>query len=161
MQTIKLMAVCLCIALSTTSLQTVEKKSMDENQLCQKLEDCYKDVKFVEKEKGQALDFYVEKLSYLVLVAGNRSCGSTRLDAVFTKIQKTSPTLVVPRFVMTPAELEKFIDDMATDDPNVPAFSAYRIKLRYLSEWIALAKKEITQRSGFKFDPSVSVIYAQ
>ncbi len=161
MKTIRLMGACLCVALLTTGLQTAEKKRMDENQLCQKLEDCYKSVKSVEKEKGQVFDIYVERLSYLVLVAGTHSSGSERLDAVFSRIQKESPTLVVPRFVMTPAELEKFIDDMATDDANDYVYSAYLRKLRYMSEWIAQAKQAITQRSGFKFDPSVSVIHAQ
>ncbi len=156
-----LMVACLCVALSTTGLQTAETKRMDENQLCQKLEDCYKSIKSAEKEKGQVFDIYVEKLSYLVLVAGAHACGSERLDAVFSRIQKESPTLIVPRFVMTPAELDKFIDGMATDDPNVPAFAVYQNKLRYMSEWIAQAKQAITARSGFKFDPSVSVIHAQ
>jgi hypothetical protein len=134
---------------------------MDENQLCQKLEDCYKSVKSAGKEKGQAFDIYVEELSYLVLVAGTHASGSERLDAVLSTIQKESPTLAVPRFVMTPAELEKFIAGMATDDANDQVLWAYRKKLRYMSEWIAQAKDAITARSGFKFDPSVSVIYAQ
>jgi len=160
-KTITLMIVCFCAALLTTGLQTEEEKHMDENQLCQKLEDCYKSIKWAKGEKGQVLDTHVERLSYLVLVAGTYSSGSKRLDAVLTTIQKESPMLVVPRFVMTPAKLEKFIHDMAINDPNDYAYSAYLRKLRYMSEWIAWAKEEITARSGFKSDPSVSVIHSQ
>ena len=152
---------CLCAALSATALPAGDGKRMDEDQLCRKLEDCYKSVKSVEKEKGKVFDIHVERLSYLVLVAGSRSSGSKRLDAVFSRIQKESPTLVVPRFVMTPAELEKFIDDMATDDANDLVYSAYRRKVRCVSELIADAKKSITRRSGFMFDPSVRVIHTQ
>lgn len=161
MKTIRLMVACLCVALSTTDLQTPEKKRVDESQLCRKLEECYKNVKSVEKEKGQVFDIYVERLSYLVLVVGAYSSGSERLDAVLSRIQKESPALPVPRFVMTPAELERLISGMATDDANDHEYSAYLRKLRYMSEWIDQAKQAITARSGFKFDPSVSVIHAQ
>lgn len=161
MKTRGLIVACLCInALSIACLQK-EEKCMDENQLCRKLEDCYKSIKSVEKEKGHAFDIYVERLSYLVLVAGAHAHGSSQLDAIFSRIQKESPTLVVPRFVMTPAELEKFMDDMATDDPDDLVYSAYRRKVRTMSEWIHGAKMAITERTGFKFDPSVPVIYSQ
>ncbi len=160
-KTIGLTALCLGAALSATALPPGDGKRMDEDQLCQKLEDCYQSVKSVEQEKGKVFDIHVERLSYLVLVAGIHASGSKRLDAVFTRIQKESPTLVVPRFVMTPVELEKLIDDMASDDANDLAYSAYRKKVRSISEWIADAKKAITQRSGFRFDPSAPVIRAQ
>ncbi|MFC1602774.1 hypothetical protein ACFL3U_04340 [Pseudomonadota bacterium] len=134
---------------------------MDEDQLCLKLEDSYKSVQSVEKEKGKVFNIYVEKLSYLVLVASSHSYGSQCLDAVFSKIQKESPTLVVPHFIMTPTELERFIEDMSTDDTNDLAYSVYQRKVRTISELIADAKKAITQRSGFMFDPSVPVIYSR
>jgi len=162
MKTRGVILACLCAtALSMACLQK-EERCMDEKQLCQKLEDCYKSVKSVEKEKGHVLfDIYVEKLSYLVLVASAHAHGSKQLDAIFSRIQKESPTLVVPRFVMTSAELEKFIDDMAADDANDLVYSAYRRRVRTMSEWIHGAKMAITERSGFKFDPSVPVIYSQ
>ena len=134
---------------------------MDEDQLCQKLEDCYKRIKSVEKEKGKVFEIYVEQLSYLVLVAGGHSNGSTRLDEVFSTIQKESPTLGVPRFVMTPEELATFIDDMANDDADDLVYSGYQRKVRSISELIADAKKAITRRSRFMFDPTVPVIRAQ
>ncbi len=157
----RLIAVYFCAALSATDSHGAEKKRMDENQLCQKLEDCYKSIRPVEKEEGKVFDIYVERLSYLVLVAGTHARGSKRLDAILSKIQKESPALPVPRFVMTPVELEKFIAGMANDDAKDYVYSAYLTKLRYMSEWIHQAKKAITRRSGFKFDPSVSVIYAE
>jgi len=134
---------------------------MDEGLLCQKLEDCYKSVQSVEKDKGAVFDIYVERLSYLVLVAGTYSSGSKRLDAILSRIQKESLTLAVPRSVMTPAELDKFIAGMVTDDASDRVYTAYRDKFRYMSQWIDQAKRAITGRSGFKFDPSVKVIYAQ
>ena len=140
----------------------LDENRVNEDQLCQKLEDCYKSVKSVDKKKyDRAFDIYVERLSYLVLVAGTHSSGSKRLDAVFSAIQKESPTLFVPRFITTPAKLEKFIDDMASDDAKDYTFSAYLRKARTMSQWIDLAKQAITARGGFKFDPSVSVIYSQ
>ena len=161
MKTRGLMAACLCVAALSMACLQKEEKCMDEKQLCQKLEDCYKSIKSVEKEKGKVFDIYVEKLSYLVLVAGTHARGSKQLDAIFSRIQKESPTLVVPRFVMTPAELEKFIDDMATDDGKDLVYSAYRRKVRTMSEWIHGAKMAITERSGYEFDQSVLVIYSQ
>ena len=160
-KTITLSALCLCAALSATALSAGDDKHMDEDQLCRKLEDCFQSVKSVEQERGKVFDIHVERLSYLVLVAGSRASGSKCLDAVFSKIQKESPTLVVPRFVVTPDELEKFIDDMATDDANDLVYSAYRRKVRTMSEFIADAKQAITQRSGFTFDPSVRAIRTQ
>ena len=161
MKAIRLALICLCVVLLTTGIQTAGGKRMDEGLLCQKLEDCYKSVRSAQKEKGKVFDIYVEELSYLVLVAGGHARGSKRLDAIFSKIQKESPTLAVPRFVMTPTELEKFIAAMAHDGPNDHVYLAYRKRLRYMSEWIAEAKGVITRRSGFKFDPSVPVIHAQ
>lgn len=161
MKIIALIVLCLCVTLPASVLLAGEGKRMDENQLCRKLEDSYKSVKLVEKEKGKIFDIHVEKLSYLVLVAGSYSYGSKCLDTVFSRIQKESPALVVPRFVMTPAELERFIDDIAHNDDNDLVYSAYQRKTRYLSELIADAKKAITRRSGFKFDPSVRVIHSQ
>jgi|LakMenEpi03Aug12_release.lakeMendotaPanAssembly.Ray.scaffolds.fasta_scaffold246533_3 hypothetical protein len=134
---------------------------MDEERLCLKLEDCYMSAKLAEKDKGNLLDIHVERLSYLVLLAGNCSRGSERLDAILSRIQRESPTLAVPRFVMTPAELEGFIDDMGSDDANDLVYSAYRKKVRTMSEWIDQAKNAIARRTGFKFDPSVRVIRGQ
>ena len=159
--TIALTASLLCAALSATALPTGDVKSMDEDELCRKLEDCYESVKSVEQERGKVFDIHREKLSYLVVVAGSRARGSKRLDAVFSRIQNESPTLVVPRFVMTPAELQKLIDDMAADGADDLSYAAYRRKVRCISELIADAKNQITRRSGFKFDPSVRVIRTQ
>ena len=160
-KTIGFAAWCLLAALSTTALRAADTKHMNEDQLCRKLEDCYQSVKSAQNNRDQAFDIYVEKLSYLVLVAGSHASGSKCLDAIFSKIQKESPTLSVPRFVMTPAESEKFIDDMAGDDANDLVYSAYRRRARSISELIAQAKSEITRRSGYEFDPSVQVIRAQ
>lgn len=134
---------------------------MDEDVLCKKLEDVYADVRSIEAAKGKAFDLYVERLSYLVVAAGRRSSGSKRLDAILSRVQKETPTLVVPRHVMTPAELEKLLDAMATEGEGDPAYSAYQKRSRTISELIAEAKKAITARSGFKFDPSVRVIRSQ
>ncbi|NRA00651.1 MAG: hypothetical protein HRU01_29545 [Myxococcales bacterium] len=134
---------------------------MDEEMLCRKLEDRYEQIVSLAGERGKAFDIHVEWLSYLVLVAGSRSNGSDRLDNIFSAIQKQSPTLAVPRYVMSPGELEEFIDDLAADDPNDLAYSAYRRKARSMSELIANAKKSITRRSGFAFDPSVPVVRSQ
>src|SRR6516162_201804 len=93
-------ASCLGAALLATALPTGDGKRMDEDEICRKLEDCYKSVKSAEREKDKhkVFDIEVERLAYLVLVAGSRANGSRRLDAIFTTIQKESPTLVVPRF---------------------------------------------------------------
>jgi hypothetical protein len=159
--TIVLTASWLGAALTATALPTGDAKNMDEDALCRKLEDCYESVKSVEQEKGKVFDIHRERLSYLVLVAGNHARGSKRLDAAFSRIQNESPTLVVPRFVMTPTELQKLIDDMAADGADDLSYAAYRRKVRCISELIADAKSQITGRSGFKFDPSVRVIRTQ
>ena len=145
--------------MTTTNLMALENKPMDEDQLCQKLEKTYKHILSV-KDK-QLYNMYIERLSYLVLVAGAYSHGSNRLDVIFSKIQNNAPGLVAPRYVMTPSEVEKFIADMAKDDAADYAFGSYLLKVRLMTELIHRAKKEITQRSGFKFDPSVKVIRAQ
>jgi hypothetical protein len=159
-KTIGLTVLCL-FAMLPIVVSANDARRMNDEQLVAKLEDAYKSVKSVEKEKGKVFDIHVERLSYLVLVAGRHSNGSKRLDAIFSKIQKESPTLVVPRFVMNPAELESFIADMAVDDANDQVYSAYRRKVRTMSELIADAKQAITRRSGFIFDPSVQVIRTQ
>jgi hypothetical protein len=138
----------------------VESKPMDELLLCRNLAESYKSIEST-NQADKAYDIHVERLSYLVLVAGRRSRGSRCLDEIFTKIQKESPTLVVPRFVMTPAELEKFLDAVADDGEDDQTYAAYRRKARTISELIMDAKQAITERSGFKFDPSVQVIRAQ
>jgi hypothetical protein len=158
---IGLIALSLCAVLVAVVPHAEDGRGMDENQLSQKLEDAYTSVKSAENEQGKAFDIYVEQLSYLVMVAGSRSSGSDQLDEVFGKIQKESPTLVVPRFVMTPAELETFIGDIASDDANDLAYSTYQRRVRTMSEWIQEAKHAITIRSGFEFDPSVKVVHSQ
>jgi hypothetical protein len=137
--------------------KTGNRVRMDEDRLCQKLEDCYETVKLQEKLRGPAFDMHVELLSYLVLVAGTHASGSKRLDAVFSRIQKESPRLLVPHHVMTPAELEQFIDRLAARESN----ALFPATPRFMSQWIAQAKEAITARSGFQFDPSVKVIYSQ
>ncbi|MBX9788007.1 MAG: hypothetical protein K2Y37_03760 [Pirellulales bacterium] len=159
--TIALTAGGLWAAFSARAVPTGDVKRMDEELLCRKLEACYESVKSLEQERGKVFDIQMEKLSYLVVVAGSRARGSKRLDAVFSRIQNESPTLVVPRFVMTPAELQNLIDAMAADDADELSFAAYQRKVRTISELIAAAKNQITPRSGFKFDPSVRVIRTQ
>ncbi len=156
-----IMVVCLFVAVSTTNSRASGNELMNEDQLCERIEEAYKNIKSVQKGYERARDQYVERLSYLVLVAGAYSNGSKRLDAIFSRIQKETPTIVVPRYVMTPSELEILIAEMAKDDTKGYAFSAYLRKLRYMSEFINQAKVAITKRSGFQFDPSVTVIYAQ
>jgi hypothetical protein len=134
---------------------------MVEDQLSQKIEDVYEIVESLKKEKGMVFDLQLERLSYLVIAAGSHSAGSNRLDAIFSRIQKESPTLVVPRFVMSPAELGRFIDDLALNDPDDLVYSAYRLKVLTISEVIAKAKNAITQRCGFMFDPSAQIIRTQ
>jgi hypothetical protein len=118
-------------------------------------------LRFARVSLRKVFDIHLERLSYLVLVAGSHARGSKRLDAVFSRIQNESPTLVVPRFVMTPAELQKLLDDMAADNVDELSYAAYRRKVRCILELIADAKSQITGRSGFEFDPSVRVIRTQ
>lgn len=163
MRTRQMVALGLCALLAATILRAVDQKSMTEDQLCQRIEDCYAGIRLLERNKGngRVIDFHAEKLSYLVLAARMHACGSERLDAILTRIQRESPTLAVPRFVITPTDLEKLITAMATDDASNRVYLDYQKKLRYMSEWIAEAKSDITKRSGFAFDRSAPVRQAQ
>lgn len=152
---------CLICGLLDAPLFAAAGRGVNESELCRKLEACYKNVVATEVERGKVFDLHLERLCYLVLTVGEHSKGSRRLDEILTKIQKGSPTLVVPRYVMFPSELENLLAKISSDDENDLAYSAYRRRARTLSEFIDKAKEFITQRDGFKFDPSVPVIRSQ
>ncbi|MGL4513564.1 MAG: hypothetical protein ACRCT8_10770 [Lacipirellulaceae bacterium] len=135
------------------------EQTVDEALLCQKLDACFAGARSTTDERAR--DAYVEQLSFLVLAAGSQARGSERLDATFAQIQREAPTLAVPRFAMSPADLERLLRGMAAGDRDDTAYATYRRRARTISELIADAKRAITQRSGFAFDPTVKPTRSQ
>ena len=134
---------------------------MNEEYLAKQLDLAYRGVKSSEGFSDKLYMMRVEKLSYLIIAASNYSFGSKHLDAVFTEIQVNSPTIVVPRYVMTPKELSQFLYDLAKDDKDELVYANYLRKTTTISELIFEVKKKITRRSGFIFNQSVPVIRSQ
>lgn len=142
-----------CTLLARAQLRAADVSTVDEELLCRRLGSAYSNATSVKKEQfAGAYERYVEQISYLIVVAGRYSRGSGCLNALFGRIQRESPSLAAPHYVMTSDEVEALIGKMARDGADDAVFQGFRKSGRYVSELIRRAQTDITRRSGFRFD---------